>query len=127
VATERQPRNPYIVWLGVVGGIAGAIAVICAAIAGRLADEYNWTTDSNFVEIDVVAIERLSAWAEVLGIIAIVGIAGALIVAAARWTPEAPAANPPRTRPQPQLDGNLYPPGGLTDAERRLLDEDEAR
>jgi hypothetical protein len=127
VATERQPRNPYLVSLGVVGGIAGALAVTFAAIAGRLADEHRWTTDSNYVGNDVEAIERLFAWAEVLGIIAIVGIAGALIVAAARWTPEAPAANPPRTRPQPQLDGNLYPPGGLTDAERRLLDEDEAR
>jgi hypothetical protein len=117
VATERQPRNPYIVCLGVVGGIAGAIALTLAMIAGWRANEHNWTTDSNFVGVDVEAIERLIAWAEVLGIVAIVGIAGAIIVAAARWTPEAPATNAPR----------LDPPGGPTEAERRLLDGDAAR
>jgi hypothetical protein len=121
--TERQPRNPYIVGLGVVGGIAGALALTFAMIAGWLANEHNWTTDSNYVGNDVEAIERLFAWAEVLGIIAIVGIAGALIVAAARWTPKAPATNTPQLR----LDGTLYPPGGLTDAERRLFDGDDAR
>jgi hypothetical protein len=122
VATERQPRNPYLVSLGVVGGIAGALAVIFAAIAARLADEHNWTTDGNYVGNDVEAIERLFAWAEVLGIVAIVAIAGALIVAAARWTPVAPATNGPR----PRLDSGFGPPGGLTEAERRLLDGDEA-
>lgn len=108
---ERPTRNPYVVGLGVAGGIAGALAVILAATAARLADEYTWTTDTNVVGADVVAITGLYAWADRLGMIAVVAITAALVVAGFRWTPKASAADAPP----------LSPPGGLTEGERRLL------
>jgi hypothetical protein len=122
VATERQPRNPYIVGLGVVGGIAGATAAILAWIADS-ATRGLIHLDPYADYPDPVVIAPLFAWADIFGLVAIVTIAGALIIAGARWTPKVPATN----EPQPRLDGNLYPAGGLTDAERRLLDGDDAR
>jgi hypothetical protein len=122
VATERQPRNPYIVGLGVVGGIAGAVAATLAWIARWPANDGGYTPDGTPLEIDPAVLAGLFAWADMLGLLALVAIAGALVIAGARWAPKAPATN----KPQLRLDGTLYPPGGLTDAERRLLDGDEA-
>jgi hypothetical protein len=122
VETDRLPRNPYIVGLGVAGGIAGAIAVILAWIADSAARGLiSFDPYAEFPDAAVIA--TLFAWADVLGLVAIVAIAGALIIAGTRWTPRVPATNAPQLR----LDGTLYPPGGLTDAERRLLDGDDAR
>lgn len=122
MATERQPRNPYIAGLGLTGGIAGAVAVTLALIAD-LSTRALINLDENPVVADPVAIAYLFAWANFLGLVAIVAIAGALIIAGVRWTPKAPVTN----ALQPRLDGDLHPPGGLTDAERRVLDGDETR
>ena len=122
MATDRQPRNPYIVCLAVVGGIAGAIALTLAWIADSLTrgaaslDPYSGLPDP-------AVIASLFAGADRFGFVAIVTIVGALVVAGFRWMPTAPATNAPQLR----LDGTLYPPGGLTDAERRLLDGDDSR
>jgi hypothetical protein len=122
VATEPQPRNPYIVGLGVVGGIAGVIALILAWV-GDSARRGLISLDPYAEFPDPAAIAPLFAWADVLGLVAIVAIAGALIIAGVRWTPKVSVTNEPPLR----LDGTLYPPGGLTAAERRLLDGDETR
>lgn len=120
MATDRQPRNPYIVGFGVTGGIAGALAVILALIADSATRALIYLQQDPVVP-NPVEIAYLFAWANFLGFVAIVAIAGALIIAGARWMPKAPAASAPR----PRLDGDLEPPGGLTEAERRLLGRGE--
>ena len=75
-------RNPYTATLIVIGSVSGLVAIILAIVAATMLGSINPFL-SNTSALEQAA--GFGAWADILGLIAVVSIVGAIVSASITW------------------------------------------